>query len=48
MISKPKIVLGVVLLVLALFVIASAAYDVRETEQVIITEFGKPVGEPIT
>jgi len=26
----------------------SSAYIVKETEQVIITEFGKPIGEPIT
>lgn len=30
------------------FLIFSAAYTVSETEQVIITQFGKPVGEPIT
>ena len=29
-------------------VIFSAAYVVMETEQVIITQFGKPVGDPIT
>jgi membrane protease subunit HflC len=35
----------------ALFVLIllfSSAYTVSETEQVIITQFGKPVGEPIT
>lgn len=32
----------------AAFLIFSAAYTVSETEQVIITQFGKPVGEPIT
>ena len=31
----------------AAVVISSSAYTVSETEQVFITEFGKPVGEPI-
>ncbi len=29
------------------FIIWSSAYTVHETEQIIITQFGKPVGEPI-
>ena len=33
--------------VLIVFFAFSAAYTVSETEQVIITQFGKPVGEPI-
>ncbi|MEM7201045.1 MAG: protease modulator HflC [Planctomycetota bacterium] len=35
-----------VLLLIAFF--ASAAYTVSETEQVIITQFGKPIDEPVT
>ncbi len=31
----------------AILLLFSAAYTVSETEQVIITQFGKPVGEPI-
>jgi len=31
-----------------LIVISGALYTVDETEQVIITQFGKPVGEPVT
>ncbi|MFT5691995.1 MAG: membrane protease subunit HflC [Oceanicoccus sp.] len=38
----------VVLLVSAVFVFASSVYTVNEVEQVIITQFGKPVGEPVT
>ena len=30
-----------------LFLVRSAAYTVTETEQVIITQFGRPVGEPV-
>jgi modulator of FtsH protease HflC len=33
---------------LAFIVLSSALYIVRETEQVVITQFGKPVGKPIT
>jgi len=39
---------GALLAVLALIALSSALYVVKETEQVIITQFGKPVGEPIT
>lgn len=38
--------LFVVLLAAAAFVGWQSAYTIRETEQCIITEFGKPVGEP--
>jgi len=31
----------------ALVLLFSAAYTVQETEQVIITQFGKPVGDPV-
>ena len=40
-------VLGLVLLAILLIVAAGATYSVRETEQVIITRFGKPIGEPV-
>ncbi len=36
------------LVLLAAAVLTSAAFTVNETEQVIITQFGKPVGAPIT
>ena len=40
---------GVVVAALVLFVVLSSAmYTVSETQQVIITQFGKPVGEPVT
>jgi len=38
------LIIGAVLLVL----LSASLYTVRETEQVIITQFGKPIGEPIT
>ncbi len=41
------IILAVVL-ALGAFIGASAVYTVSEVEQAIITQFGKPVGEPVT
>jgi len=34
--------------VLVLFVGMNSAYTIHETEQAIITQFGKPVGDPVT
>ncbi|MDH3664989.1 MAG: protease modulator HflC, partial [Alphaproteobacteria bacterium] len=30
------------------YLLASSIYTVNEVEQMIITQFGKPVGEPVT
>ena len=45
-----KIMQLIIFSILALFVYTagSAIYTVNEVEQVIITQFGKPVGEPVT
>ena len=37
-----------VVLVLGTYIAASSIYTVNEVEQMIITQFGKPVGEPVT
>ena len=37
----------VIIAIILLIAIFSAAYTVNETEQVVITQFGKPVGDPI-
>ena len=42
-----KIIPAVVLLVIIVVLAANLFYTVRESEQVVITEFGRPVGEPI-
>ena len=42
-----KHVIWVALAILSLIIIFSTAFVVTETEQVIITRFGKPVGDPI-
>ena len=45
--SQVKLLQLVVLGVVA-FVLMSSIYTVSEVEQMIITQFGKPVGEPVT
>lgn len=37
----------IILLILAVIVLAQSAFVVKETEQVVITQFGKPVGDAI-
>lgn len=44
---KGTIITGIILGVLVLFVLMGSLFIVDETEQVIILQFGKPVGEPI-
>ncbi len=39
--------LGAIVVLVLFAIVASAAYVVQETEQVIITQFGKPVGDAI-
>ncbi len=46
--AKAIVVFLAVIAILVLIVFASAAYTVDQTMQAIITQFGKPVGEPIT
>lgn len=43
-----KITVLAIALLLAVAVLWSALYTVKETEQVVITQFGKPVGSPIS
>ena len=46
--SKIIKVSGLVFLGVAGFVLMSAVYTVNEVQQIIVTQFGKPVGEPVT
>jgi membrane protease subunit HflC len=46
--SKGMKIGGLVILGIAAFVLFSAVYTVNEVQQMIITQFGKPVGEPVT
>ena len=46
--SKGMKIGSLVILGIAAFVLFSAVYTVNEVQQMIITQFGKPVGEPVT
>src|SRR6056297_2775105 len=46
--KKNKILIAIIVIILGIIVLAQSAYIVKETEQVVVTQFGKPVGEPIT
>jgi membrane protease subunit HflC len=43
-----KLAIGLGLGVLGILTMSSALYTVSETEQVVITQFGEPMGQPIT
>ncbi len=43
-----KILYISLLILLGIIVLAQSAYVVKETEQVVVTQFGKPIGEPDT
>jgi len=45
--QNKKLVIWGALIVFGLIILFSAAFVVTETEQVIITRFGKPIGDPI-
>ncbi|MGE4550146.1 MAG: protease modulator HflC [Opitutales bacterium] len=45
---KIKFVAIILAVLIGLFTLFSSAYVVQETEQVILTQFGKMVGEPVT
>ncbi|MDH3902362.1 MAG: protease modulator HflC [Xanthomonadales bacterium] len=46
--SKGKNIAGLVSLAVVAFVLINAIYTVNEVQQIIVTQFGKPVGEPVT
>lgn len=46
--SKLRRAVLAILALIVFVVLSSALYTVNETEQVVITQFGKPVGKPIT
>jgi len=46
--SGRKLVIALVIVVLGIATLSSALYTVSETEQVVITQFGQPMGQPIT
>ena len=46
--SQGKLIASVVALGAVVYILMSSNYTVSEVEQMIITQFGKPVGEPVT
>ncbi|MDF1560059.1 MAG: protease modulator HflC [Bacteroidales bacterium] len=44
--KNTKLIVNFALFAVALFLILECVFMVKETEQVVITQFGKPVGEP--
>jgi membrane protease subunit HflC len=42
-----RLAVAAIIALLAVIVLSSSLYTVKETEQVVITQFGKPVGKPI-
>ena len=46
--KRPALIVQIVLAVLAFVLLSASGYQVGETEQVIITQFGEPVGSPVT
>jgi membrane protease subunit HflC len=45
--KNSKLVIIIFIVFIALAVVVSSAFVVREIEQVIVTQFGKPIGDPI-
>ncbi|MFK8015054.1 MAG: protease modulator HflC [Gammaproteobacteria bacterium] len=46
--SQGKKMIGIIALFLLVLLLFNSVYTVHEVEQVIVTQFGKPVGEPVT
>ena len=46
--KRPTIIIAGILLFVALLIVLDALYIVSETNQVIITQFGEPMGGAIT
>jgi membrane protease subunit HflC len=47
-VKRPMLVVQIVVALVLLVLLSSATYQVGEVEQVIITQFGQPVGDPVT
>jgi membrane protease subunit HflC len=47
-VKEIRITVMILAAVVAIVVLSSALYTVGETQQVVVTQFGKPVGKPIT
>jgi len=45
---KPKFMFIAIIVVIGIFVLYQSAYIVDETEQVVVTQFGRIIGDPVT
>ncbi len=45
---KPRNLIILIFVIIAIFAVYSTTYIVNEAQQAIITQFGKPVGDPVT
>ncbi|HET7118775.1 MAG TPA: protease modulator HflC [Hanamia sp.] len=46
--SKKKLIISGIVLIILLIAVSSSMYIVNEKEQVVITQFGKPIGDAVT
>jgi membrane protease subunit HflC len=46
--KNSKIIIQLIILIVVIIILAESAYIVKEYDQVIITQFGKPVGDAVT
>ena len=46
--KENKIVLIIAIIIAGIIVLAQSIYIVKETEQVVVTQFGRPIGDPVT
>jgi len=46
--NRIKLIAILAVLVIGTYVLMSSIYTVNEVQQMIITQFGKPVGDPVT
>ena len=46
--KNSKIIIQLIILIVVIIILAESAYIVKEYDQVVITQFGKPIGDAIT
>ncbi len=46
--ARTPLIIAAIVAFALLFIVSGGVYTVHETQQVIVTQFGKPVGEPVT
>ena len=46
--STKKLIYIIAIIIVGIIVLAQSMYIVSEYEQVVVTQFGKPIGDPVT